>query len=164
MHDVGLLNNYLVLGGLIFAIGLIGFLTRRNLIVMFLCAELMLQGVTLTLTAFSVYHGSWGGQVFTLFSLALAGGEASIAMALIVVLFRRKESLDISLWQDLREPDQPPVDDEFAVEDEPVQPDHWPELTHAGLLPGQSANEPRPRTIEDAIEEQRQQPAEVPHV
>ena len=164
MHDVGLLNNYLIVGALIFSIGLIGFLTRRNLIVMFLSAELMLQGVTLTLTAFSTYHGTWGGQVLTLFSLALAGGEASIAMALIVVLYRQKESLDISLLQDLREPDQPPIEDEFTTEEAPVAEDHWPVLTQSGLLPGQDPHAPRPRTNHDAIEEQRRAASEVPHV
>src|SRR5579871_4066024 len=113
------LNNYLIVGALLFALGLVGFLARRNLIVMFLCAELMLQGVSLTLVAFGGFHGSRGGQVFAIFSLALAAAEAGIALALFVVLFRRGATLDVSIWQDLREADQPPVPDESAGDEKP---------------------------------------------
>jgi len=131
------LNNYLIVGALLFALGLVGFLARRNLIVMFLCAELMLQGVSLTLVAFGAFHGAWGGQVFAIFSLALAAAEAGIALALFVVLFRRGASLDVSIWQDLREADQPPVIDESAADALPVEP-HWPHLPTAGRLPEES--------------------------
>jgi NADH-quinone oxidoreductase subunit K len=136
------LNNYLIVGALLFTLGLVGFLARRNLIVMFLCAELMLQGVSLTLVAFSEYHGSWGGQVFAIFSLALAAAEAGIALALFVVLFRRRGSLDVSIWQDLREADQPPVPDDSAGEAPPPEA-VWPHLTPAGELPPGSPHEPR---------------------
>ena len=135
-HDLALLNNYLVTGALIFTLGLVGFLTRRNLIVMFLCAEMMLQGVSVTLVGFSGYHGTWSGQVFTVFSLALAAAEAAIALALIVVLFRRNHSLDVSLWQDLREPDQPAIVDDFPLEAE-IPGDIWPHHAEAGHLPSQ---------------------------
>lgn len=139
------LNNYLIVGALLFTLGLVGFLTRRNLIVMFLCAELMLQGVSVTLVGFSAYHGTWGGQVFAIFSLALAAAEAGVALALVVVLFRRGQSLDVSLWQDLREPDQPPVTDDPVI-DEKLAEEHWPELTVAGRLPkGKAATDGRPR-------------------
>lgn len=136
--DYNLLNNYLLVGAIVFSLGLVGFLTRRNLIVMFLCAEMMLQGVSLTLVGFSSFHGTWAGQIFAIFSLALAGAEAAIAMALIVMLFRRGHSLDVSLWQDIREPDQPPVPDEFGPAGEtPVVEAKWPTLTKAGRLPQQ---------------------------
>jgi NADH-quinone oxidoreductase subunit K len=129
-----LLNNSLVLGALLFTLGLVGFLTRRNLIILFLCAELMLQGVTMTFVAFGKYHGTWGGQVFAIFSLAIAAAEAAIALALVVVLFRRKESLDVSVWQDLREEDQPAIEDDTgSIEQIPEQ--QWPHLFPAGRLP-----------------------------
>lgn len=112
------LNNYLLLGALLFSLGMVGFLTRRNLIIMFLCAEMMLQGVSMTLVAFSRFHGNWNGQIMTIFSLALAGAEAAIALALVVVLFRRHKTLDISLWQDMRESDQPAIPNEFGAEEE----------------------------------------------
>ncbi len=130
------LNNGLILGGLLFSLGLVGFLARRNLIVMFLCAELMLQGVSLTLVAFSRFHNNWAGQVFSIFSLAIAASEAAIALALVVVLFRRGNSLDVSLWQDLREPDQPPPDEDEPPAEEPPPETKWPVLTVAGRLPG----------------------------
>lgn len=128
MDPVVTLNNYLLLGAILFSLGMVGFLTRRNLIVMFLCAELMLQGVSMSLVAFSRYHGNWNGQVLTIFSLALAGAEAAIALALVVALFRRHGTLDISLWQDLRESDQPAIPDEFGTEEEIEE--HLPELPH----------------------------------
>src|SRR5262245_10250054 len=137
--DGAVLNNYLIVGALLFTLGLVGFLARRNLIVMFLCAELMLQGVSLTLVGFSSYHGTWGGQVFAIFSLALAAAEAGIALALFVVLFRRNCSLDVSVWQDLREADQPRVVDESAADEKSPGP-HWPHLPPAGLLPDGSAS------------------------
>jgi|SRR5579863_1457034 len=130
------LNNYLIVGALLFTLGLVGFLARRNLIVMFLCAELMLQGVSLTLVAFSAFHGTWGGQVLAIFSLALAAAEAGIALALFVVLFKRAGSLDVSIWQDLREADQPPIIDETAGDTE-LPERSWPHLTPSGSLPPQ---------------------------
>jgi NADH-quinone oxidoreductase subunit K len=114
---------------------------------MFLCAELMLQGVSLTLVGFSGYHGTWAGQVFAIFSLALAAAEAGIALALFVVLFRRGDSLDVSLWQDLREADQPPVPDESSPAPPPER--QWPHLTPAGALPpGAAERAESNRTLE----------------
>ena len=129
-----LLSNSLAVGALLFTLGMVGFLTRRNLIVLFLCAELMLQGVSLTLVAFSQFHGTWGGQVMSLFSLAIAAAEAAIALALIVVLFRRSGTLDVSVWQELREEDQPPVIDDMPLDELPGQP-QWPHLYPSGRLP-----------------------------
>ena len=86
---------------------MLGFLSRRNLIVMFLSAEMMLQGTALTLVGFGRYHGNWTGQVFTIVILTVAACEASIALALIVILYNRRSSLDVTLWQDIRERRQP---------------------------------------------------------
>src|SRR3954471_15731821 len=95
-YDV--LRNYLLVGAALSAIGMLGFLARRNMIVMFLSAEMMLQGTALTLVAFGRYHGNWTGQVFTIVILTVAACEASIALALILVLYNRKASLDVTLW------------------------------------------------------------------
>ena len=97
------LRNYLLIGAALFALGMLGFLTRRNLIVMFLSVEMMLQGTALSLVAFGRYHGTWTGQVFTIVILTVAACEASIALALIVILYNRRSSLDVTLWQDIRE-------------------------------------------------------------
>jgi NADH-quinone oxidoreductase subunit K len=95
--------HYLAVAAALFGIGLVGFLTRRNMITMFLCAEMMLQGVTINLVAFARYHGNLEGQVFALFVVAVAACEAGIGMALFIMLYRRGKSLDSSDWQNLRE-------------------------------------------------------------
>src|SRR6478735_11905903 len=103
IFTLDLLRNYLLVGAALFSLGMLGFLARRNLIVMFLSAEMMLQGTALSLVAFGRYHGNWTGQVFTIVIVSVAACEASIALALILVLYNRRSSLDVTLWQDIRE-------------------------------------------------------------
>jgi NADH-quinone oxidoreductase subunit K len=135
------LTNYLMVGAALFVLGMLGFLARRNLIVMFLSAEMMLQGIALSLVAFGRYHGSWTGQIFTIVILTVAACEASIALALIVVLYNRRPSLDVTLWQDIREavvPASSAVAEE-TLDAEPVPatlgPDSYPHLVPAGIEP-----------------------------
>lgn len=85
-----------------FVIGLLGFVCRRNLIVMFLCTELMFQGVAINLIAFARYHGNLSGQAFTIFLLVIAAAEASLALGLVVLLFRHRHTLDADAWRDLK--------------------------------------------------------------
>ena len=106
-HEIALLNNYLIVGAMLFGIGLIGFLSRRNMIVMFLSAEMMLQGVSLSLVAWSRFHNDFGGQMLVMFIIAVAACEAAIALALVLMLFQRSGKLDIAVWQELREANQP---------------------------------------------------------
>ena len=80
------LQHYLAVGAVLFAIGLIGFITRRNLIVIFLCTELMFQGVAINLIAFGHYWGNLSGQAFVIFVLVIAAAEASLALGLVVYL------------------------------------------------------------------------------
>jgi NADH-quinone oxidoreductase subunit K len=96
------LEQYLAVGAILFAIGLIGFVARRNLIVMFLCTELMFQGVAINLIAFGRFWGNLGGQAFTIFLLVIAAAEASLALALVVLLFRQKNTLDADAWRELK--------------------------------------------------------------
>ena len=96
------LYHYLVVSALMFAIGLIGFLTRRNLIIMFLCTELMFQAAGLALIAFSRFHLNHTGETFVIFVLTIAAAEAALALALVVLLFKRKETLDASAWMQLK--------------------------------------------------------------
>ncbi len=138
MFTFEILRNYLLVGAAIFALGMIGFLARRNLIVMFLSAEMMLQGVALTLVGFGRYYGNWTGQIFTIMILTIAACEASIALALILILFNRRSSLDVTLWQDIREPGQPPLIDspQEAESLEPLPgPESYPHLTPSGIEP-----------------------------
>jgi NADH:ubiquinone oxidoreductase subunit K len=81
------LAGQLAVGAILFALGAIGFLTRRNLILMMLSAEMMLHGVSINLTAFGRYHGNASGQVFTIFVLTIAACEAGLALALILNLY-----------------------------------------------------------------------------
>ena len=134
MNPPLMLENYLVVGAILFTLGAIGFLARRNLIILFLCAEMMLQGVAINLVAFARYRGNLQGQVFTLFIITVAACEAAIALALILMLYRSKRSLDVSVWQDLREPGQEPTVDEEPLPPAPVEPP-LPRLTPAGVEP-----------------------------
>lgn len=87
---------YLALSAIIFTIGLIGVLIRRNAIVVFMCVELMLNAVNLSLIAFSAYHGDVTGQILVFFSLAVAAAEAVIGLAIIIAIFRNNLSVDIT--------------------------------------------------------------------
>jgi NADH-quinone oxidoreductase subunit K len=88
------LNYYLILGALVFAIGVIGVLIRRNLIVVLMSIELMLNAVNLTFIAFSRYLGSIAGQVIVFFVMAVAAAEAVIGLAIIIAVFRHRQTLD----------------------------------------------------------------------
>lgn len=96
------LYHYLVVSAAMFAIGLIGFLTRRNLIIMFLCTELMFQAAGIALIAFGRFHMNHTGETFVIFVLTVAAAEAAMALALVVLLFRRKETLDGTNWAELK--------------------------------------------------------------
>jgi NADH-quinone oxidoreductase subunit K len=132
------LNSYLAIGAALFGLGTIGFLSRRNLIVMFLSAELMLQGVGLSLVGFGRFHGNWNGQIMTIIILTVAACEAAISLALVVQLFNRSKTLDVSVWQALREPGLPAVQ-ESPEDAEPFgyTPGYesYPNLTTAGVEP-----------------------------
>jgi NADH-quinone oxidoreductase subunit K len=140
MNEISLLYNYLAVGSLLFALGLIGFLVRRNMIVMFLCAEMMLQGISVSLIGWGRYHGSqglvgaWDGQMLVIFIITVAACEAGIALALILMLARRTGKLDAAAWQELREEGQPAFVDHEVPEER--EEDHvWPHLTPAGIRP-----------------------------
>ncbi len=96
------LNHYLLTGAALFALGMIGFVSRRNLIVMFLCTEMMFQGIIVTLVAASRFHQNYDGQTFVIFVLTIAAAEAALALGLVVLLFRRKHTLDAQAWADMK--------------------------------------------------------------
>jgi NADH-quinone oxidoreductase subunit K len=96
------LQHYLAVGAIMFCVGMVGFLCRRNLITMFLCTELMFQGAAINLIAFGRYHGNLAGQAFVIFVLVIAAAEASVALGLVVLLFRQRNTLDSEAWRDLK--------------------------------------------------------------
>ncbi len=87
---------YLALSAILFTIGIIGVLIRRNAIVIFMCVELMLNAVNLSLISFSAYHGDISGQILVFFSLAVAAAEAVVGLAIIIAIFRNNLSVDIT--------------------------------------------------------------------
>jgi NADH-quinone oxidoreductase subunit K len=90
------LSHYLVLGAILFAISVVGiFLNRRNLIVLLMAIELMLLAVNLNFIAFSHYLGDLSGQVFVFFILTVAAAESAIGLAILVVLFRNLNTIDV---------------------------------------------------------------------
>jgi len=95
MIDVGL-SHYLFLGAIIFTIGVFGiFVNRKNVIVILMSIELILLSVNINLIAFSVYLQNIIGQIFTLFILTVAASEAAIGLAILVVFFRNKETIEV---------------------------------------------------------------------
>jgi NADH-quinone oxidoreductase subunit K len=96
------LNHYIILSAIIFAIGVTGVLIRRNAIVIFMSVELMLNAVNLLLTAFSVYRGDATGQVFVFFIMALAAAEVAVGLAIIVMIYRNTNSVDINVLNRLK--------------------------------------------------------------
>ena len=97
------LSWYVVLGGAVFCIGILGFLTRRNVIIMLMSIELMLNGVNISLVAFNHYLQDMRGQILALFIITVAAAEVAVGLALIIALFKNKQTvnvdeLDIMKW------------------------------------------------------------------
>ncbi len=89
------LTHYLVVSALLFCLGLLGVLTRRNLLIMFMSLELMLNAANLALVAFSRFNNMLDGQVLVFFIITVAAAEVAVGLALIVALFRRRQSVQV---------------------------------------------------------------------
>ncbi|MBK1614233.1 NADH-quinone oxidoreductase subunit K [Rubrivivax gelatinosus] len=97
------LGHYLSLGGILFALSVVGiFMNRRNLIVLLMAIELMLLAVNLNFVAFSHYLGDMAGQVFVFFILTVAAAESAIGLAILVVLFRNRASINVEELDELK--------------------------------------------------------------
>ena len=97
------LAHYLIVASLLFVIGVVGFVSRRNMIVMFLCTEIMFQAAALAMIAFGRFHFDVSGQVFVIFILTVAAAEAALALGLVVLLYRRRPTLDAEAWSELHD-------------------------------------------------------------
>jgi NADH-quinone oxidoreductase subunit K len=86
---------YLILSAFMFSTGIVGVLTRRNAIVVFMCVELMLNSANLTLITFSSFLGDTVGQLFVFFVMAVAAAEAAVGLAIIIAIFRNKLTINI---------------------------------------------------------------------
>ncbi|NNM94382.1 MAG: NADH-quinone oxidoreductase subunit NuoK [Bacteroidia bacterium] len=96
------LNWYIILSAVLFCIGVMGVLFRRNAIIIFMCIEIMLTAVNLLTVAFSVYHNDSGGQVFVFFTMAVAAAEVAVGLSILVVMYRNTRSTDIDVLNRLR--------------------------------------------------------------
>lgn len=94
------LNAYLILGAILFSIGAVGVFTRRNVLIIYMCIELMLNAVNLTFIAFSKFLNNMNGHVFVFMIMTVAAAEAAVGLAIIISLFRNKATIyvdDINL-------------------------------------------------------------------
>lgn len=89
------IEYYLILSALMFCIGLVGVLTRRNAIIVFMCIELMLNSVNLTFVTFSSFLGDSAGQIFVFFVMTVAAAEAAVGLAIIIAIFRNKLTINL---------------------------------------------------------------------
>ncbi len=134
MNEIVLLQNFLTVGAMLFGLGLVGFIVRRNVIVMFLCVEMMLQGISLSLIAWGRFHDSWDGQMLVVFIITVAACEAGIAMVLVLMLCQRSGNLDIANWQQAGEEGWSAYVDK-AIPEAIEPPEEWPSLVPAGAQP-----------------------------
>ena len=86
---------YLILSAILFAVGVAGFLFRRNIITVFMSIELMLNGVNLSFIAFAYQHGQNDGQIFSFFVMVVAAAEAAVGLAIILTVFKNRQTLEI---------------------------------------------------------------------
>jgi NADH-quinone oxidoreductase subunit K len=96
------LSNYLIVSAILFAIGTGGVFMRRNLITILLSIEIMLNAVNLSFVAFGRYHGNVDGQIITFFVMTVAAAEAAVGLAIVIALFRHKESLNPDAFTSLK--------------------------------------------------------------
>jgi NADH-quinone oxidoreductase subunit K len=96
------LTHYVVLSTMLFSIGVIGVLSRRNAIIIFMCIELMLNAVNLLLAAFSAYRGDAAGQVFVFFIMAVAAAEVAVGLAILTMIYRNTGTTDINFLNRLK--------------------------------------------------------------
>lgn len=90
-----LLNQFLLLGALLFAIGVYGVIARRNGVAVLMSIELILNAVNINLIAFSAMHGDISGQVFALFVIAVAAAEVGVGLAIVLAIYRNRRSVDL---------------------------------------------------------------------
>jgi NADH-quinone oxidoreductase subunit K len=98
----GSLNNYIILCSILFSIGVMGVLVRRNIIIIFMSIELMLNSVNLLLVAFSVNNADPNGQVFVFFIMAVAAAEITVGLAILVMVYRNTGSVSVNSLNNLK--------------------------------------------------------------
>jgi NADH-quinone oxidoreductase subunit K len=95
-------QSYLLLSAAVFCIGLFGILTRKNALIYLMSVELMLNAANINFVAFSIQHGNLTGQVFTLFTMALAAAEVAVGIGIVLVLYRNFSDVDVTVPTTMR--------------------------------------------------------------
>jgi len=95
-------DYYIILSSILFSIGAIGLMTRKNMIVMLMCIELMLNSVNLLLVAFSTYYGKGDAQIFVFFIVVVAAAEATVGLSILILAYRNKRNIDADLFNNLK--------------------------------------------------------------
>lgn len=90
------IHHYLILGAALFTIGVVGVLTRRNIMVILMSIELMMNAVNINLIAFSAHLGQTAGQIFAIFVITVAAAEAAVGLGIVIAMFRNKETMNIN--------------------------------------------------------------------
>ncbi|HYO47620.1 MAG TPA: NADH-quinone oxidoreductase subunit NuoK [Gemmatimonadota bacterium] len=101
MSEIGV-GHYLTLSAVLFTIGVTGVLTRKNAIIVFMSIEIMLNAVNLTFVTFATAIGDLGGMVMVLFVIAVAAAEAAVGLAIIVAMFRHRETVNVDAFRTMR--------------------------------------------------------------
>ena len=96
------LDFYLFVSFALFTIGAIGAMTRKNMIVLLMCIELMLNAVNLMLVTFSTYYGNGDAQIFLFFTMVVAAAEATVGLSIIIMAYRNLKSIDIDMYNQLK--------------------------------------------------------------
>ena len=96
------LNHYIFLSVILFSIGVMGVLLRRNAIIIFMCIELMLNAVNLLMVAFSAHHGDGSGQVFVFFIMAVAAAEVAVGLSILIMMHRNTNTTDVGFLNKLK--------------------------------------------------------------
>ena len=96
------MSHVLVVSILMFGIGLVGVLTRRNIVIVLMSVELILNAANLNFIAFARLHGDITGQIFSVFLITIAGGEVAVGLAILIAFFRNKESVDLSMADSMK--------------------------------------------------------------
>lgn len=129
------------LGLLLFAVGLLGVSLRRNVLIMLLCVEIMLNAVNLVFVGFSRMHANLSGQVFVFFSMTVAAAEVAVGLAIVIAVYRLRRSADVDDARDLKDHDYGPVPplrlegEDAHAHDGHAEPAHA-EPAHASSAPG----------------------------
>ena len=101
MMEIGL-THYLVLATILFAIGLIGVMRRKNLLMLFMASEILLNAVNVAFAAIGHYHGDLNGQMFAFFVIAIAASEVAVGLGLLIVWYKRTGSIDLDTMTSMR--------------------------------------------------------------